>query len=280
MRIKRFFASSQQKVFRYSEIDDIFNQHQDVWELGDYNIRSFIKYLIKDYGLKKYNLSFPNRKEILYSWGTIPIYEVLLHLNSRTYFSHRTAMFLNKLVAKNNNNIYVNTEQQAKIYPNETELEQSSIDLAFNNKVRKSNNYTKHLKFSIYHLNGKFTNNLGVITKNIPDLGHLRYTDTERTLIDITVRPVYAGGVNEVLKAYKKAKSNLSVDKLSDYLNKINHKYPYRQAIGFYLERAGYKENQFKIFKSSEFRYDFYLDYQIKNKEYDENWRIYYPSNL
>ena len=37
-------------------------------------------------------------------------------------------------------------------------------------------------------------------------VGKIRLTNIERTLIDIAVRPVYSGGVFEVLKAYRLAK--------------------------------------------------------------------------
>ena len=49
------------------------------------------------------------------------------------------------------------------------------------------------------------TNALGVIEIQGSEDETLKVTGIERTLIDIAVRPVYAGGVFEVLKAYKLA---------------------------------------------------------------------------
>ena len=69
-------------------------------------------------------------------------------------------------------------------------------------------------------------------------------TNVERTLIDATVKPMYAGGVFEVAKAFALANDRLSVNKLMPMLRKLDFSYPYHQAIGYYLERAGYKSSQ------------------------------------
>ncbi len=69
-------------------------------------------------------------------------------------------------------------------------------------------------------LNGMHTGNLGVIKMSGPDGEKLKITDVERTLIDITVRPEYAGGIHEVLKAYRLAKDKVSVNKLVAILEK------------------------------------------------------------
>ena len=83
------------------------------------------------------------------------------------------------------------------------------------------------------------TNNLGVIFFKDREGGSIPTTNIERTLIDIAVRPVYSGGVFEVLKAYKMAKDKVSINKLAAYLKKIGYVYPYHQVVGFYLEKSG-----------------------------------------
>ena len=107
---------------------------------------------------------------------------------------------------------------------------------------------------------------------------NLQVTDIERTLIDIAVRPSYAGGLYEVLNAYRKAQGRVSINKLTAMLRKLNYIYPYHQAIGFYLHKAGvYKETQIELLKQFDFKYDFYLTHQMKEREYSKEWRLYYP---
>lgn len=61
----------------------------------------------------------------------------------------------------------------------------------------------------------------------------VRVTSLERTLLDATVRPGYAGGVANVLEAYRRAREDLNVSRLINTLGELDHVYPYHQAIGF-----------------------------------------------
>ena len=106
-------------------------------------------------------------------------------------------------------------------------------------------------------------------------------TDIERTLIDITVRPIYSGGIHEVLAAFKKAAKIVSINKLTAQLKTLDYIYPYHQAIGFYLEKAGnYKDTQIELLKDFDFNYDFYLDHATEEVEYSKEWKLYYPKNF
>ncbi len=125
-----------------------------------------------------------------------------------------------------------------------------------------------------------YTGELGVVEFREPGEGQIKVTDLERTLIDITVRPAYSGGVVEVLNAYKLAKGKVLVDKLVKMLKKLDYIYPYHQAIGFYLERAGYNESTVSLLRKFEMNYDFYLAHQMKEKSYSQEWRIYFPKGL
>ena len=125
------------------------------------------------------------------------------------------------------------------------------------------------------------TGSLGIIESGGPEEEKIRVANVERTLIDITVRPFYAGGVSEVLKAFKLAKDQVSINKLAVILKKIGYVYPYHQAIGFYLEKSGvYKESAIKIFRNMNMNYDFYLTYQMKDKDYSKDWRLFYPKGF
>jgi predicted transcriptional regulator of viral defense system len=105
-------------------------------------------------------------------------------------------------------------------------------------------------------------------------------TNIERTLIDIAVRPFYAGGTSEVQRSYVKAKRKTSVDMLVSILKKINYIYPYHQVIGFYMQRAGFGDSALNPLKKLGLKYDFYLDYGMEEKDYSKEWRIYFPKNI
>jgi hypothetical protein len=91
------------------------------------------------------------------------------------------------------------------------------------------------------------------------------------------VRPNYSGGIYEVLHAYEAAKDRVSVNRLMATLKKLDYTYPYHQAIGFYMEQAGYSESVLKLVEKMEIKYDFYLTYKMKEPEYSERWKLYYP---
>jgi predicted transcriptional regulator of viral defense system len=188
-------------------------------------------------------------------------------------------MHFHGLTDKASKIIYVNSEQSQK-FDREADLEQESIDRAFKGKVRVTKYIFVYKKWEICCLNGINTNNLGVEEIEIDKEGKLSVTNMERTLIDITVRPIYSGGCGEVLEAYKRAKGKISVERLVAMLKKIRYIYPYHQAIGFYMQLAGFSDSSLKQLRKFGLKYDFYLDYDMKKTKYSKEWRIHYPKNL
>ncbi len=63
-------------------------------------------------------------------------------------------------------------------------------------------------------------------------------------------------------------------------LNKLSFIYPYEQAVGFYLERAGYKKSLVSLFRKEKYAFDFYLAYTMKQKKYNADWAIWYPEGF
>ena len=105
-------------------------------------------------------------------------------------------------------------------------------------------------------------------------------TRIERTLIDVAVRPAYAGGTYQVLEAYRRAVKRASVGTLVATLKKIGYVYPYHQAIGYYMQRAGFAESQYKRLKEFGLHFDFYLGYGLKDPVYNSEWRLFVPKGL
>jgi predicted transcriptional regulator of viral defense system len=239
----------------------------------------FVKWVVNNTELKMTKLAFKTRPEIRYTWGKASVYDLALSLKSEAYLSHQTAAYLNGLTDIQPNNIYVNSEQSRKA--SKGVLTQERIDLAFINSPRVTKNHAEYGGRTIWLLNGMYTGCYGVIESKDEYGEKIRLTNVERTLIDMSVRPVYAGGVEKVLRAYRLAKDKVSVDQLAETLRVLDHTYPYHQVVGFYLEKAGgYRENQIELFTRLDQKYDFYLTHNMGETSYSKKWRLYYPKNL
>jgi predicted transcriptional regulator of viral defense system len=206
--------------------------------------------------------------------------DLLQSLDREGYFTHFTALHLHGLTVQIPKTIYFNVEQEAS--GGGGTLTQEAIDRAFRGRPRKSQNAIELRGRKVYRLNGKNTGHLGVIGVKPDDtIGSIRVTNTERTLIDATVRPVYCGGVAEVAKAFSAASNRVSVNRICAYLRRLDYTYPYHQAIGFYMERSGrYQESQLDLLRQFPCDYDFYLTYQMKDPDYDSSWRLFFPKTL
>lgn len=220
------------------------------------------------------------RSETLYIWDSVDKYMLLSTLRPNGYYSHLTAMHMHGLTDYEPENIFFNNEQSPRLAGGN--LEQSRIDNAFRKKQRITTARTNYEGKVYWLLNGKQTGNYGVVYAKTPSGIDVSVTNLERTLIDIAVRPAYAGGVNSVLQAYKLAQPNISIAKLSKALQSLNYVYPYHQSVGFYIEKAGvYTDSDIKEFLAfAPIQYDFYLDYEMKDPAYSQKWRLYYPNNV
>ena len=159
-------------------------------------------------------------------------------------------------------------------------LTQTAIDRAFASKQRESKLSFTNKDSTVTILSGKNTGRLGVEERQDPVFGPVKVTNIERTLIDISVRPAYGGGIARILEAYRSARTRVSVPTIASLLETIGLIYPYAQAIGFMMERAGFAAEQRALLRPLIREFRFYLAHEMKNPAYDETWRIYYPINL
>jgi len=72
----------------------------------------------------------------------------------------------------------------------------------------------------------------------------------------------------------------MSVNVLLATLKKLDYVYPFHQAIGFYMQRAGYEIERLMRIHSLPMNYDFYLAHNIHDKAYDPMWRLFYPKGF
>lgn len=213
-------------------------------------------------------------------------FEIALSLLPNSYLSHYSALFLNDLTNNIPKEIYINREQSKKPVDPDNFLTQKKIDYAFNRPMRKTNQIAtfsyKGKEYLVHMLNGKHTNNLGVVMKKSYLLSRkIRVTNLERTLIDCVVRPNYAGGLEEISAAFGNATDDISVNRLVGYLSKLDYRYPYQNCIAFYMFANEYKENSLKlILPLLETELKMYLGYQLINKKLHPETNVYYPGNL
>ncbi|MEI7824978.1 MAG: type IV toxin-antitoxin system AbiEi family antitoxin [Chlorobiaceae bacterium] len=275
-----FFENNPLKVFCAHDISAILDKHRNEWRLTEsMTTEKFIAELLSKTKLQALTFPFVNKTLRRYVYETAPLYELAQGLKPKAYLSHYTALYLHQLTEQLPKTIYVTFEQSPKEIER-TILKQKDIEQAFSKPQRSSNNVAIYEGVSIYLLNGKYTGNEGVMTMEHPKEGTLIVTNLERTLIDIAVRPAYSGGIGEVLKAYENARENISVNKLNAMLSRLDFTYPYHQAIGFYMEKAGYRDSLLNLLKKRGFQYDFYLTYAMQETEYSETWKLYYPKGF
>ena len=213
------------------------------------------------------------------SEGCTPL-EIAVTLKKSGYMSHETALLLNGLQSSEPQSFYVNHEQSPKPAP-ESPLTQGTIDRAFKARQRQSRFVFRHEGVRYTILNGKNTGRYGVVETKGPSGEVLFVTGLERTLVDSVVRPLYAGGIGNVAEAYRRArKQGASVRWIVKTLEVLDHRYPYHQAIGFLMARAGYTAKDLRPLRELGLEFDVYLDYAMKGPKFDEAWRIYYPQRL
>lgn len=283
--IVKYFEELNKNILSMSEIKMILTMNRGNWTIPKITTANeFINFLLDKDVVEEIIINTPQRVITKYTFGKVSPFEIATSIRSGSYLSHYSAAFLHQLTENVPKTIYTNLEQSPKGVEKERLL-QENIDTAFSRPMRLTNQIAtfeyEGKEYKVYLLNGKSQKRLGV--EKISSFNLLKPCDTtnlERTLLDIVVRPIYAGGVEEVLQAFKEAKNKYSVNRLLSYLKKMDYQYPYHQLIGFYLEKAGYDEKILKLLDKFEIEYDFYLTYQMVEKDFSNRWRVYYPKGL
>lgn len=277
--IQKVIHLDKKNVFNLNQLNNILYLNRKNWRISiDIDLEDFIYFCLNNNILKDCSLIFPKKVIRRYTKYKNPASkeEVALSLSDSTYFSHYSAVMIHDLSYNVVKNLYVSTEQSVKV-TNSQPLLQENIDNAFKKDMRVTSRIAEYQNSYIHWLESKNYNKLGIIEHN-----NYKYTDLERTLLDILMRPSYSGGIKEVINIFFKAKDDLSINKLYKYIKKMNPIYPYHQSLGFMLEHIGLNGTLVDMIGKLGCYYDFYLDYNmdLKNCNYSEKWRIYYPSYL
>jgi hypothetical protein len=103
-------------------------------------------------------------------------------------------------------------------------------------------------------------------------------------LVDITVRPAYAGGPPTVLDAFRfaveRVDPSILVDDVCNVLDTLAHVYPYHQALGYYFAKAGTPLSALDVLRARGMPYTFHLCHRVDDPIVDRTWNIYVPGAL
>lgn len=281
-QIVSLLSNAPQKVYSEAQLAAVLSHNRRSWHLaGSTTKANFISFLTRHCGVRAHNFrSDAYQREITrYSWGQASPLELAISIKARAYFCHATAMGLHGLAKLSQKIIYLNAEQSLK-YSDGSSLTQDAIDRAFAGRQRQSNLIYDYRSTSVVVIAGKNTKSLGVEEITGPASETIPVTNLERTLIDIVVRPAYAGGVSQVLEAFRAAKDRMLVQRLLAMLAKLDYVYPYHQSIGFLMQSAGYPEKDYARLRKLGLDHKFYLAHGIENPDYCEDWRLFYPKGL
>ncbi len=284
----RLKASSTHTYTKY-QLRRFFDEHRSNGEIpSNLSFASFVGKILKHEYLELVSiepLRLPKEKgkppyrtyDLYIHKKALPL-NIALALRPGGYLSHATAAEHHGLLPPGDR-IYANKEQSVKA-PNDRSLSQEGIKRAFASAARETNLIYGYQEKHIYLVGGKNSDDYEVRDAIASNGTKIRVTSLERTLVDLAVRPIYAGGARHVVSAYRKAVDEVSIASLIQILKKLDHAYPFHQTLGFYLERAGASRVATKPLHEMNLTYDFYLDNKIKKPNHDPYWKIYYPPEL
>jgi hypothetical protein len=282
LQILDSLRTSKARAFSHSQLAALLYKERGRGALARHTtFDDFVSFLIDRGHLVPITLRSAQYKQQItrYCFGSPSAFELASSIRPSGYLSHSAACRFHGLIDADSQPMYVNVEQSIKP-ASSASLTQTAIDRAFASKQRESKLSFTNKDTTVTILSGKNTGRLGVEERQDPVFGPVKVTNIERTLLDISVRPAYGGGIARILEAYRSARTRVSVPTITSLLETIGLIYPYAQAIGFMMERAGFAAEQCALLRPliSEFR--FYLAHEMKNPAYDETWRIYHPRNL
>lgn len=276
--IPKFFSQMPPQIFLVSELSALIREHRAEWNALGSTTAEIIEFLLEEKLLTKAEFKSKEYAPIIrYIVGRHSPMEFALSLRRDSFLSHGTAIAVHGMRGLGNT-IYVNREQSPK--PSYGQVTQEGITRAFTSKQRTSKYVLTHGKQKYVLLNGKHTERAGVTTCRAPSAEKVDVTDLERTLLDIVVRPAYAGGIAAVADAYRHFASKVDVDHMLKLLHRCGYAYPYHQSVGFFLQKSGRSTGECGKFAALGINLDFYLDYGMHDPAYNREWRLYYPRSF
>ena len=273
--IRKYFRESEQKAFKRPELRLLML----TWDLPqNFWFKNFLEVLNSKRILKALTIDL-NPQQTLFVKPDAGPFQIAAAITG-SYFSHYSAAHLHGLTEQIPKTIYVSKEMTNVSVSDEPT--QETILKAMEKPPRQTSNVAKLKDGKVCLLTASRNHRVGLEDLQVNEDVY-RCTNLERTLIDCVVRPHYSGGVFEVLKFFGNSSDKISVNRIIALLRKLEYSYPYHQAIGFYLTRAGgFKPEAVERLKRFGMKHDFFLCNGIKKSDalYCEDWKLYYPKWL
>lgn len=281
-QLKKHFAIP----LRLSQLEEHANH---IIEITKYkSVNSFLTSLQNEDILAAYVLGAKNRKSItLYcsqSLNNLPPYAVAKAMFPDGYFCNLSSIYYHSLTNQVPSSIYICHETISAIPKRyNSNINNSAIRSAFIKPHRYTNHVFELNQHEIIVVDRARHSGHGVINAHalavLPE--HSRITCIERALIDAVVSPHYNGGIVSVYAYFKSAHQRINLTKLIEIYRQLEFIYPYSQAIGFFLEKAGMSKQASTFHKEFPPTYTFFIDHDAKSSwHYDEKWKLYYPVGL
>jgi len=276
-KLPRYLATLPQSVYTTGQISQLIEDYaKAVNDPFDAATEIYLQYMV-DKGLIG-EIVIEGEKRNMKRYLTLPDtspFEIACSLKTNSYLSHLAAAYVHGLVPAEPHVICVSVEG-SKRAAEEGDLDQEKIDEAFQRPQRQSGAKMRCGNKHFLLLTSIYAERAGIEERR-----RFSLTGIERTLIDLTVRPAYGGGAGNILRTYKKAISSLSIDRIIKLLEILSYKYPYHQSIGLYLSLAGYcQQKELDKLKKMGMIHSFYLEYEMIDPVYSDEWNIYFPKEL
>lgn len=218
-------------------------------------------------------------------------YAIALSLSTHAYVSHYSALYLHGLTLNVPKPIYVKSRRtKAKNPPHEPdELTQEQLDSAFSLPARMTRNiYTfdyEGTTHEVYLLEKSAEIDNGITKVPAPHApSGIAVSGVEKTLVECAIKTNYAGGAGEVLDAFRRARETLKILRMMQLLKNGHYLFPYEKNILFYMDRAGYSEQQKKLVtersRQDKTGFTTYLEKGMHGKLLDPGIGIYYPQGM
>lgn len=217
-------------------------------------------------------------------------YAIALSLSPHTYVSHYSALYLQNLTLNVPKPLYIKKKAtKSKAFHEAEKLSQSQVDEAFAAPVKTTKNiYTFNYEGKmreVYLLEKSAAIDNGITKISAPHApSGIPLSGIEKTLIECVIKPNYAGGTQEVMAAFRAAKDRLKVLRMMQLVEKGGYSLPYGKNILFYMDRAGYTEQQKDLVRQrltpETKQLNSYLEKSMRDPAFDTNIGVYYPKGL